>query len=296
MIKIKCAICNIDDSMQLYPANFSAAQIDKRLFYARRPPDKIHYRMVRCNKCGLIYSNPILPAKQIEKFYRESGTIYHQHIDNLNKTYGFYLKKAEEFIPNKQKLLEIGCGNGFFLQWAKDHGWREVRGVEPGENSVRQAPKWLKENIIIDVFKPNQFKANFFDCVVVFQTLDHLVEPNKAIAEIRRILKKGGVVLVIVHDVSSWSAKLLGERSPIIDIEHIYLFDKKTLPMIFEKHGFEVVEVFDVVNTHALGYWIYLAPMPSLMKKVILKFVEVTGLARLPLSLRAGNIGFIGKK
>ena len=51
---------------------------------------------------------------------------YDSHVANLQKTYGHYLSRLESYGAKKGKILEIGCGNGFFLEEAKRQGYEEV--------------------------------------------------------------------------------------------------------------------------------------------------------------------------
>ena len=196
---------------------------------------------------------------------------------------------------NNLKVLEIGCGNGFFLEELKDNGFKRVYGIEPGKMSVKKARPDIKKNIKISILKENLFPKNYFDIICCFHTLDHIVEPNVFIKEIKFLLKKNGKVFFVVHNTSSLSAKLMGENSPIFDIEHIYLFNKGNLIKIFKKNNIKNLKVFDIKNTYQLNYWIKLFPMPHKLKSFILNFKNSKILSR-SISLRAGNIGIIGEK
>lgn len=295
MVNQTCAICEEANFQVLYKENLDIKKIDEKIFSARRLPDKIHYQIVRCRRCGLIYSTPILEAEKINKLYRKSSVSYDEQISNLVETYGFYLKSLERYGVSKKKLLEIGCGSGFFLMEAKRQGYRDVYGVEPGVKSVQKAPKEIRDKIIVDVFRPNLFQKNYFDVICCFQTLDHVPNPNPFLKECYQVLKKGGFVLFLNHDASSWSAKLFGEASPIIDIEHTYLYDQKTIKRFFEKHRFKVKKVESTFNNHNLSYWIYLAPLPRLLK---LAFINIVKAARVDfkIKLKAGNLVLYGQK
>ncbi len=326
MITQVCAICKKNNYKVLYLENFDIEKIDERVFSARRLPDKLHYRIVQCKTCGLVYSNPILPYSKIAALYKKSYTSYDEHIGNLNETYGFYLKELDKFrktgvrmkgIPTARsstasnferalagmksgqaplKLLEIGCGNGFFLEEALKQGYGQVYGVEPGKKSVEKANPKIKKNIVVDIFRPGLFRKNFFDVVCCFQTLDHIPNPNEFLKECFAVLKKGGFVLFLNHDASSLSAKLLGEGSPIIDIEHTYLFDKKTMATFFRKHGFKVLEVKDAMNIHHLSHWIHLFPLPKMIKTPLSLFLDLTHLGKIKIKLNPGNIVLIAQK
>lgn len=297
MINQVCAICGNNAPFEvLYLANFKTAQIDEDIFSARRIPDRCHYRLVRCQKCGLIFSNPILEEDRIRRLYEKSKITYEAEIDNLKKTYGDYLKEVIRVIPGKGNLLEIGCGNGFFLQEALDQGFKKVWGVEPSVSAVEKAPKKIKQNIKNEIFHQGLFKNNFFDVVCFFQTLDHVVDPNKFLKACYEVLKDKGVIFCIVHNTGSLSARLMGEKSPIFDIEHTYLYNKETLRKIFEKDNFEIIEELDIANEYSLRYWVNLFPLAKHLKVFFTKFLAFFHFQDKTIKIKAGNIGIVAKK
>ena len=298
MTNLKCAICgNKQEVKEYYKPNFDNSKIDANTFSARRTPDRMHYRFVKCNNCSLIFSNPVLPAKKILNLYKNSTFDYHNESSYLKKTYAFYLQKALGSTGKKNtKLLDIGCGNGFFLEEARNMGIKYIYGIEPGVASVKNAPKWLQKCIKIGLFEKNTYKSNTFDVITCFHTLDHVLDPNKFLHGVNSALKKDGKALFIVHDTDGLSVKLFGEKSPIFDIEHIYLFNKKNLSLLFKKNKFKVVETFDIKNNYPIKYWVRMSPLPKKIKNIVMDFLEKVNLANFPLSLRAGNIGIIAKK
>lgn len=296
MIHQTCAICETDKATVLYPENFDIKRIDEKTFSARRLPDRVHYRMVTCSTCGLVYSDPILEFDKIAALYKQSIVTYDSHVENLKKTYGRYLKELETYGVTKGKMLEIGCGNGFFLEEAVAQGYTDVNGVEPGEKSAKSARSDIVEKIIIDMFTPKLFEKNSFDVICCFQTLDHIPNPNEFLSACHSVLKKGGLVLFFNHDVGALTAKLFGERSPIIDIEHTYLYNKKTMQQIFEKHRFNVLKVASPLSVHTLSYWMRLIPMPKKIKPFVLSILDKIGLGKMNIWFKAGNIYLIAQK
>lgn len=298
MVNTKCAICGNKEKLEvLYPAAFNLGDLSPKTFSARRTPDGTHYRFVKCVNCGLIFSNPILPLDKIAKLYKDSTFDYAPEAEYLKKTYGAVLKRM---LPHtgiqKIKVLDIGCGNGFFLERAEELGVKHVFGVEPSIPAIKMAPKYLQSKIKASIFKPGLYKANAFDIACCFHTLDHVTDPLAFVKEMYRILNKGGQASVIVHDTGGLSVKLFGEKSPIFDIEHIYLFNKAALRKIFMMSGFKTAEVFDLENEYPLVYWFRMIPLPPWIKKSLIRLLAFLNLDKVPLKLRSGNIGIIAKK
>ena len=297
LIPTVCAICDkLDNAVELYPANFDRQAFNPATFSARRLPDRLHYRIVCCKVCGLVRSDPIIDSQTLEQLYGESTQTYDQELDNLRVTYVKYLSRAGKWITQKNSLLEIGCGSGFFLTEALNQGFLSVRGVEPSREAVEKAKLGKNAQIICDVMRPNLFDPQSFDIVCMFQVFDHLPNPNELLEECYKLLKPGGVVLILNHDVGSFSAKMLGANSPIIDIEHTYLYSKNTIRKIVSKHGFDVLEVGSVVNTYSFSYLIHLIPLPIQMKKKLLDFFNKSRIGFLKMSIRLGNLYMIARK
>lgn len=296
IILLKCALCGQNQRIKiLYPATFKK-DVPADTYSARRKPDRIHYQIVQCQNCGLVFSTPVFPPSKITKLYQESICTYAEQIPSLTKTYLKLFGKIKSSLPKEPTVLEIGCGNGFFLESLRRKGIANVFGVEPSKIMVNQAPPEIRKNLTIDVFKNGQFPKNYFNLICSFHTLDHVIDPNEFVSETFVLLKRDGIVLIVVHDTQGLSVKLFGEKSPIFDIEHIYLFSKKTLRQLFVKHGFEVLKISSLINTYPLSYWWQMTPFPSALKTLLDPLLEKSRLGNIPLPLPAGNIFLIAKK
>lgn len=298
MCKTLCAICNTNKNVQvLYKENFNLRKINSKTFSARRIPDRLHYRLVKCQNCGLIFSNPIFDQKKINSLYFKSDFNYDCESEYLKKTYFKYFKKylSTQNIKNN-KILEIGCGNGFFLEELKDNGIKNVYGIEPGVESVKKANAKIRNKIKVDILRKGLFPNASFDIILCFHTLDHIPDPNKFLKITYSLLKKGGKVFFIVHNTNGLSVRLLKEKSPIFDIEHIYLFNNKNLKQIFKQNKFKNSLVFDIKNTYPIRYWLRLFPLNNFLKNKLTKFLELLRLDLITIKLNAGNIGIVVSK
>jgi SAM-dependent methyltransferase len=284
------------DAAEIYPANFDPTSFSPAVFSARRLPDRIHYRIVRSNRSGLVRSDPIADTGLIYELYAQSSFDYTDEVPSLKKTYGRYLERACVLGCERGRLLEIGCGNGFFLERALHLGFRDVRGIEPSRDAVSQAKPSLRRHIIGDIMRPGIFKAGEFDAICMFHIFDHIPDPNEVLLECLRIMKPRGFILALNHNVESWSARLLGERSPIIDIEHTFLYSSSTMRRIFEINGFEVMEQGGVWNTYSITYLFHLLPLPRRLKDIILYALKASAFGRVPLTLPLGNLYLIARR
>jgi SAM-dependent methyltransferase len=298
MTDIICALCGEKQQIRvLYPATFREEEITDKTYSARRIPDKIHYRIVKCGKCSLVFSSPILPHEKMSLLYRESTCNYNDQIPYLIETYYKIVEQIKNNLPENPKVLDVGCGNGFFLKALSDFNFtKNVFGVEPSSRMVMEADSSLRNKIKVNIFKPDLFPKNSFDLVLCFHTLDHMFAPKEFVQGAHAILKKNGYVIVVVHDTEGLSVKLFGEKSAIFDIEHIYLFNKKTLRNIFERNRFEVIKVFGLTNNYPLNYWIRMSGFSKLFKKYINSIFNMLGIGKKAISIPAGNIALLAKK
>ncbi len=293
----RCAICGTEaNATERYPANYDSAAFSPETFSARRVPDRIHYRIVQCRGCGLVRSDPVADPAVVAGLYARSTFDYAQETRALQETYGRYLRSLGGNGAAHRSLLEIGCGNGFFLEEALRQGYRDVWGVEPSRHAVSRAAEEIRPKIVCDVLRPGLFPDERFDVIVMFQVLDHLSSPDSILLLSWRMLKPGGAILALNHNVEAWSARLLGERSPIIDIEHTFLYSPRTLRRLFEKCGFAVQRAGSVRNKYSIAYLAQLVPMPRSLKNRLLSGLDRNRVGRMRVSLPLGNLYLIARK
>ena len=153
-------------------------------------------------------------------------------------------------------------------------GYKVVRGIEPSIDAIANAEKSVKNHIVNSILEADTFNKLKFDLICAFQVFDHIPDPNNFLAICNKLLKPKGILLLMNHDVKSASAKVLGERSPIFDIEHTYLYDQDTIKMILIKNGFGIKKVYSPKALMSLRYIARLLPFPKKIKEIIsgLKF------------------------
>ncbi len=290
-----CFLCGPEQKLQdLYPRNFQDADLTPAVFSARRVTEHWHYHMVRCD-CGLVFSRETLGDAALYDLYSESTVTFSEHISTIRKDYWRPLENHRAQLKG-QAALEVGCSSGFFLEELLEQGISDVTGFEPSRSAKETAGPQVRDQIRTEFFEgASSVGDKRFGLVCSFQTLDHLSNPLDFLRKCREVVQPGGLIYLITHNVNSLQAKVLGEKSPIIDVEHIYLFNKATLSAIVEKAGFETLETRSFRNSYPLQYWAKMFPLPKNLKKLTLSALETTGLSDFSPSIHAGNICVIGR-
>ena len=293
----RCAICGTEgNSAELYRANFITEALTPTFFSARRLPDRIHYRIVRCSICGLVRSDPVADSRILAQLYGRSTFDYGDEVDNLKLTYRYYLSKLNQYSVQKGTLLEIGCGNGFFLEEGLKQGYVTVWGVEPSADAAARADSKVRSQIICDMMRPGLFGREQFDVICMFQVLDHIADPVSLLAECHRVLKPGGLVLCLNHNIEAISARILKDRSPIVDIEHTYLYSPDSLLRLFNRGRFKVLHISPVLNIYSPHYVARLLPLPSMVKGILLKILKIPFFRQIRLATPLGNLYLVARK
>jgi len=243
-----------------------------------------------------VRSDPVADTLVLAELYAQSSFDYAGEVDNIRATYGRYLAKAVSYGIQKGPLLEIGCGNGFFLEEALFRGYSPVQGIETSRIAVERATPAVRDKILCAAMEPGLFSPESFEIICLFQVIDHLPEPGAVLAECHKLLRPGGLILIISHNVDSLSAKLLRNRSPIIDIEHTYLFSPATLSRLLAVHGFQAIESGSVSNIYTLRYLAQMVPLGKGLKRVLLGLLKITSGGGIRLSLPLGNLYLVARK
>lgn len=281
----------------LYEANLSEERLRAAAFSGRlADAGRAHYRMVKCSGCGLVRSNPVIEDARLRELYTHSGFGYADELSNLKQTYGRCLEHVLDQLPDRGALLDVGCGNGFFLERALQLGFRQVRGVEPSAEAVALARPDVRANIVTRMFEPGMFPPESFDVISFFMLLDHISEPGKFLRACREMLKPGGFLICVTHDVRSLMVRLLGRRCPVIHIQHTCLYDRTTIAKLMRRSGLSQVDVRGLANGYSLDYWLKLFPAPGWLTRSLLNVTGLLGLRNRTLTLRAGNMVAYARK
>lgn len=96
------------------------------------------------------------------------------------------------------RLLDLGCGSGFFIGELQREGYSDAYGVDPSPEAVAFGQAQGVRNLVEGHIERTPFSDEYFDVVVCMDVLEHLVDDQKGLSEIARVLKPGGVCIVTV--------------------------------------------------------------------------------------------------
>lgn len=292
-----CPLCRSTDESNIFTeADFNIGQLDDFAFASRKLPEYMHYRLISCPVCDLLYASPTLKLELLSKAYEEAAFDSSEEAHHASRTYGSFLPEIIKRLPDLVGAIDIGTGDGAFLEQLLSGGFTGVIGVEPSEAPIAAAKEEIRPLIRHGIFDPKDFGDESFSLVTCFQTLEHLYNPMEMCRNAHRMLKKNGAVFLICHNRRSLSAKLLGMKSPIFDIEHLQLFSAKSAGYMLKQSGFADIEIKTIYNRYPLHYWMKLFPMPKRLKSACIPILKKTGIGYLPISIPAGNMAVIGYK
>ena len=263
-----CPVCgNTDDTHELYPQRIDLARLDGMSYASRKEPEYMSLRMVVCPGCDLLYA-PRVPSRSfLENAYAETEYDSDLEARYAAASYAESLRGLLGRLPGRDSVLEIGSGNGAFLAHLRAMGFDRVTGIEPSSQAANAAAPELRPLIRVESFDPARLPQAAFSLVVANQTLEHVENPYRLLAELRGLLKPGGAVMIVSHNYRHWLMRLMGARSPIVDIEHLQIFSPGSLTQALIRTGFEAPRVEAFQNRYPLHYWLRLAPMPRAMKR-----------------------------
>jgi SAM-dependent methyltransferase len=237
-----------------------------------RVPGMAEVSLLQC-ACGLVTTSPRPSVAEIGKYYPPTYysytprplTLTRRVANKLREYKGGYPVKERfaarlfwkgatgllgnvflSYLPyrgSERRLLEVGCGTGADLLWAKEHGW-DVFGLEISESAVGVAKMRGLQNVQCSTFENADLPCDAFDCIVMSQVLEHLYSPSSALKRCHQLLRGGGLLLVGVPKFDSWNRHALGNYWGNLQFPvHLYHFNQPVLERMIRNAGFRVCEV-----------------------------------------------------
>jgi len=208
-------------------------------------------RMVRCAGCSLVYRNPRPTLADVRGAYTA------EQIDqNLEERVGRrrshqFRRFLDSFPDRPGRLLDIGCGYGFFLKMAGEYGWEAV-GVDLNPKGIAYAKERLRVNAILGDLRDIHFPDDSFDLVTLWNVVECVPDPLELLRHLGPVLREGGTVFIRTQNEPwqllsfrltsvlprlGWNSMF--EKRPFPSfVFHLSSFSRPTLRLLIENAGF----------------------------------------------------------
>ncbi len=219
--------------------------------------------VLRCQECGHVCSSQ-RGDPDYQAYYRDNPTDWEDPFwwDQAHR--GMYDDFCARFLEGRRgRLLDVGCGLGFFVKRAGAcAGWEAV-GYEISPDAVRYARERLGlENVCCGRVEGASLPDGSFDLITLWDVIEHLPEPDALLQELARLLAPGGILFLHTPNAAvqllkaRWKMRLLGERPGGHYLEardHLHLYTMRTLRVLLERNGFGQAEFFHLLPIQSLG-------------------------------------------
>lgn len=285
-----------DDSRIFAAARFDTASLGRFAFASRKRPEHMRLRLVCCPRCDLVYASPVPSAEVLARAYEGAAFDSAAESQFAARTYGDALEPLWATLPDLDGALDIGTGDGAFLGKLLDAGFSSVGGVEPSTEPFEAADARLADLIEHDIFRSDVRPMGSLSLVTCLQTIEHVPCPTELVRDAARLLKPGGILAIVCHDRRAAVNRLLGLRSPIVDIEHQQLFSPASVTRLLRGAGLADVSHRTIRNRYPLRYWVRLLPLPPRGGELADHVLDRRGLGDRPVSVAVGNILAWGRR
>jgi 2-polyprenyl-3-methyl-5-hydroxy-6-metoxy-1,4-benzoquinol methylase len=177
---------------------------------------------------------------------------YFAEIDNRQRHARSVMRAIEAWHP-PGRMLEVGSQVGILLHAAQIRGW-EAHGIEPSRWAVGVGRKKFGVNLNHGSVETAEFPPGAFDCIVMVDVLEHLVDPLTVLRRCRPWLARGGILALSTVNMGTLPAKLLGTNWPGFMDMHLHYFTRQSLREYLNRSEFDLVASRPDTRSFSLGY------------------------------------------
>jgi len=253
--------------------------------------DILYAGILQCHNCGYVFADIHITNDDLNAYYNNnyfSGKEYSNYEASRNiiqKNFKNRLKVLNRFISpsNHGNLLDIGCAYGFFLDCARSF-FSSIKGIDITEEGTKFARERLNLDIITGDFIKHDFIDQKFDVVCMWDTIEHLKNPQLFLDKISTLVDSGGWLALTTGDIESLNARIRKDKwRHLKPPEHLHYFSKGTISKFLNNYG------FDIIYNHYCGNYFNL---DNITNKLLVLNHKSPSLYRLLNRLSLNNINF----
>jgi hypothetical protein len=255
MISRNCPICGASAGKSVIKSknsaeNLSFVELSKNFVGLRA--DQTFFEYKRCTKCNLCFAPRYFSADELELVYRNMPpNLVGDEQKIVEKTHEGYVKHIKKNLASADSLMELGADLGLVTGPVVSH-YKITKGVliEPNldvrtelMDSVGNKAGFEVVNYLSDI-KNDQV----YDLFIGVHVIDHLLEPLQDLNLIRKKMKLGGKLFIVVHNQKSLLAKIMKSKWPPYCLQHPQIFDNKSIKNLLENSGYTNIRIKRTVN------------------------------------------------
>jgi 2-polyprenyl-3-methyl-5-hydroxy-6-metoxy-1,4-benzoquinol methylase len=213
-----------------------------------------HWQYFQCVECGFVFLHPQPSLDYLNAHYQDYLPSAPEAIAAWRRLMAGVHRRTESLmaarVPIPGRLLDVGCGYGFFLDHMARRGWH-VEGIEISATARRHACTHLRLDVSSRPLPRPDWPDGTFDAVSLLYVIEHLPDPAAILREAHRLLRPGGLLVLrwpnttpIARALKPWAARLRLYQAP----SHLFDFSPATITRLLEQVGFQ-----DIRST--IGGW-----------------------------------------
>ncbi len=206
------------------------------------------WQYFRCRHCGLVFLHPQPSAAFLSEHYQHYLPAEEPAVATWQRLMQPVMARSaallEEHSARPGRLLDVGCGYGFFLKTMAERGW-QVEGIEISATGRGYASHTLGLEVSAQPLPRLDWAEAQFDVITLFYVIEHVAEPRAVLTEVRRLLRPGGLVLLrwphstpLVRLLRPWAQSLKLYQAP----SHLFDFAPRTIARLLADLGFEGIQ------------------------------------------------------
>lgn len=239
------------------------------------------FRVVRCTRCGLAFTNPRPTLSSIARFYTPDYEPHEGHAweagwrGRLHRRLQRAVLRADFDYPpqpagswtralamvgrawirsrrrraawfpyrGQGRLLDFGCGGAGFARTMKEYGWT-VEGLDLSALVAAKVERSVGIRVHVGTLPHPDVRPASLDAITMWSSLEHVHDPRRVVGAARDALRPGGIFLVYVPNLASWSFDVFREGWLGLDLpRHLTHFTPETLNDLLRHEGLRVCQL-----------------------------------------------------